>query len=260
MTTEEAMIATGRAIASAEPDFSTRGESGGTPERGEGGSEGGAASSGEKLPAAHLVASPVHHAVAIPCTSRSMRTARTLSAVTATPDNGVVVGVPMSGVPRRVVAADRVVAACPNGGDVGGGVVQDVRGELHEGETEREGEEDEDEWWAGEEFEEEWACIFEAFCPEGEERRLPCLAAREPLQGSGVTARVARGILRIADWNESGDLGPDEFALAMYLCRRYRLGEGVPSLLEAWMIPPALREARGCEGNSGLSPAFPPRR
>ena len=108
-----------------------------------------------------------------------MRTARTLSAVTATPDNGVVVGVPMSGVPRRVVAADRVVAACPNGGDVGGGVVQDVRGELHEGETEREGEEDEDEWWAGEEFEEEWACIFEAFCPEGEERRLPCLAARE---------------------------------------------------------------------------------
>ncbi|CAM9639560.1 unnamed protein product [Laminaria digitata] len=44
----------------------------------------------------------------------------------------------------------------------------------------------------------------------------------------------------------------------MYLCRRHRLGEGVPSMLEAWMIPPRLRETRGCDCDSP-SPAFPPR-
>lgn len=30
-----------------------------------------------------------------------------------------------------------------------------------------------------------------------------------------MTGRVARGILQIADWDGSGDLGRDEFALAM---------------------------------------------
>ncbi|CAN0464166.1 unnamed protein product [Hapterophycus canaliculatus] len=44
---------------------------------------------------------------------------------------------------------------------------------------------------------------------------MPCLVAREPLQGSGVSVRVARAILRIADWDDQGDLGADEFSLAM---------------------------------------------
>ncbi|CAN0483678.1 unnamed protein product [Ectocarpus sp. 12 AP-2014] len=113
-----------------------------------------------------------------------------------------------------------------------------------------------EDWWAGEEFEEDWACVFEAYCPEGGSGRMPCLVAREPLQGSGVNVRMARAILQIADWQNRGDLGLDEFSLAMYLCRRQRLGEGVPSMLEAWMIPPSLREARGCRDN-GPSPAYP---
>ncbi|CAM9292276.1 unnamed protein product [Pylaiella littoralis] len=92
---------------------------------------------------------------------------------------------------------------------------------------------------------------------EEQEQEIPCLVAREPLQGSGVNVRVVRAILRMADWHDQGDLGPDEFSLAMYLCRRHRLGQRVPSMLEAWMIPPGLREARGCRGNYP-SPAYAP--
>lgn len=107
-----------------------------------------------------------------------MRTAGNLTAVTATPDNDVVVGVPMLSVSRRGVTA---ASPGPRGscGNCGGscGMARDDRGELPDGESE-EGDGGE-EWWAGEEFEEEWACIFEAYCPEGQARRLSCLDARE---------------------------------------------------------------------------------
>lgn len=59
------------------------------------------------------------------------------------------------------------------------GVVSYGYGDMDESEDEGAEEEGTDDWWAGEEFEEEWASIFQAFCPEGEGGRLPCLAARE---------------------------------------------------------------------------------
>lgn len=76
-----------------------------------------------------------------------------------------------------------VIAASPGPrgscGNCGGScdTSRDDRGELHDGESE-EGDGGE-EWWAGEEFEEEWMCIFEAYCPEGLSGRLSCFDARE---------------------------------------------------------------------------------
>jgi len=68
------------------------------------------------------------------------------------------------------------------GGPIGGsemvGVQDDDDGEEDSDGDEGE-DEDEDGWWAGAEFEGDWSCLFEAYCPEGSGGRMPGLVARE---------------------------------------------------------------------------------
>lgn len=70
---------------------------------------------------------------------------------------------------RRAVASQ----GAPEGGNE-----EDSEEDDEEAEGQREIEEGET-WWAGEEFEGDWACLFEAYLPEGGIRRMPCLVARE---------------------------------------------------------------------------------
>lgn len=53
-----------------------------------------------------------------------------------------------------------------------------------------------EDWWAGEEFEEDWACVFEAYCPEGGSGRMPCLVAREVGGVGGLRALHRYNIIR----------------------------------------------------------------
>eukprot|EP00924_Labyrinthula_sp_SR-Ha-C_P016213 maker-scaffold_52-snap-gene-0.3-mRNA-1 protein AED:0.00 eAED:0.00 QI:244/1/1/1/1/1/2/143/652 len=72
--------------------------------------------------------------------------------------------------------------------------------------------------------------------------KLTGKAARKAFAGTGLPNHKLNDIWVLVDFSKNNELDADQFALAMYLCRKVKQGEEIPQKLTYRMIPPSHRE------------------
>ena len=71
--------------------------------------------------------------------------------------------------------------------------------------------------------------------------KLPPAAARAALEATSAPTSALRYVWELSDIDRDGALDPDEFAVALYLCRQVLAGSPVPDALPSACVPPSKR-------------------
>lgn len=66
--------------------------------------------------------------------------------------------------------------------------------------------------------------------------------ARNLMVGTKLPQAILAQIWTLSDMDQDGRLGCEEFVLAMYLCEIASLGEAIPTVLPADLVPPSFRK------------------
>jgi len=82
--------------------------------------------------------------------------------------------------------------------------------------------------------------IFQSLGPKN--GKLSGAIARDTLMNTGIDMVLLRKIWELSDFERDGVLDADEFALALHLTERVKLGQNIPDVLPVSLVPPSKRK------------------